>query len=126
MKDGETVDDTRELQGQSPYLINAGFTYNDSKGWEGALFYNVQGERLAVVGINRAPDTFDQPFHSLNLNLTKQLGGPDGKTRIGLGIDNILDDELESFSKAFGSTDKVYSRLAPGRRFTLRFGYSFY
>lgn len=126
VKDGETVDDTRELQGQSPYLINAGFTYNDSKGWEGALFYNVQGERLAVVGINRAPDTFDQPFHSLNLNLTKQLGGPDGKTRIGLGIDNILDDELESFSKAFGSTDKVYSRLAPGRRFTLRFGYSFY
>ncbi|MEQ8304439.1 MAG: TonB-dependent receptor [Cyclobacteriaceae bacterium] len=122
---GETIDKTRQLQGQSPFLVNAGLQYDNQDGLEGALTYNVQGERLAIVGINANPDVFDQPFHSLNVNVNKTLGGADGKIRLGVGVENILADKLESFSKNFGSGDKVFSRLAPATRFRLRFAYTF-
>ena len=29
LRDGEELEDTRDMQGQSPYLINAGFSYNN-------------------------------------------------------------------------------------------------
>ncbi|MEQ8362304.1 MAG: TonB-dependent receptor [Cyclobacteriaceae bacterium] len=121
---GETIESKRQLQGQSPYLINAGIQYDNQKGWEAALSYNVQGERLSVVGINSNPDVFDQPFNSLNLNVNRTLGGIDGKMRIGLGVDNMLNDKIESFSKNFGSGDKVFSSLSPGARFKLRLSYN--
>ncbi len=125
LKPGQTLDDSRQLQGQSPYLVNVGLNYGNDKGLETALFYNVQGEKLALVGINRNVDVFDHPFHSLNLNVNQRLGGMDGKMKIGVGINNILDDDQESFYKNFGSPQKVFSKLSPGRRFTLRFNYTF-
>ena len=122
---GETIKDTRQLQGQSPFLINGGLQFDNQNGFETALTYNVQGERLSVVGINSSPDVFDQPFHSLNLNVNKTLGGVDGKVRIGVGAENILGDKIESFSKNFQSGDKIFSSLTPATRFRLRFAYTF-
>lgn len=122
---GEVIERTRQLQGQSPYLINAGLQYDTQNGFETALSYNVQGERLSIVGINSNPDVFDQPFHSLNLNVNKTLGGADGKMRLGLGVENILADKVESYSKNYQSEDKVFSTLSPGTRIRFRFNYTF-
>ena len=70
LRDGQTLGDSRPLQGQSPYLINAGIEYNNSeKGIQGGLFYNVQGKTLQVVGDGFYPDVFTIPFNSLNFNL---------------------------------------------------------
>src|SRR5690606_34645549 len=56
-RDGETIKDTRELQGQSPFLVNAGLNYNNRKaGIETGLFYNVQGKTLEVVGFGLNAD----------------------------------------------------------------------
>jgi len=45
------IDRTRVLQGQAPFLINAGVTFtNVNKNFEAGLFYNVQGKTLEVVG----------------------------------------------------------------------------
>lgn len=30
-RDGQTIDDERDLQGQSPYLINVGLRYDDNE-----------------------------------------------------------------------------------------------
>ena len=43
---GETLDDTRPLQGQSPYLVNFGIDYSDENGWNAGFFYNVQGKNI--------------------------------------------------------------------------------
>lgn len=120
----ETIERTRPLQGQSPYLINASMQY-ENKGWEAALTYNVQGERLSIVGINSSPDVYDQPFNSLNINVNRTLGGPEGKIRLGIGAENILGDKVESYSKNHGSVDKIFSSLSPGTRFRLRAAYTF-
>ena len=50
LRSGEVLDDTRPLQGQSPYLVNFGIDYTNDNGWNAGLFYNVQGKTLQIVG----------------------------------------------------------------------------
>ena len=69
------IDDSRELQGQSPYLINLGLVYNlFEKNIEIGSYYNVQGKTLEVVGIGNLPDVYTLPFHNLNINVSKSFG----------------------------------------------------
>ena len=71
-RDGESIEKSRELQGQSPYLINA-VAYSDSEIGlqEFGLFFNVQGETLEVVGTGIVPDVYTVPFNSLNFTFNK-------------------------------------------------------
>lgn len=125
LRDGEAIEDTRVMQGQSPYLINAGLSYEGlNNGVEAGLFYNVQGKTLTIVGIGPNPDVFQAPFHSVNFNLLKRFG-PDQKGQLGLGISNLLGDKMERFAESFGSSDKLVYFRDPGTTFTLRFGYTF-
>ncbi|NOQ92065.1 MAG: TonB-dependent receptor plug domain-containing protein, partial [Flavobacteriaceae bacterium] len=74
LRDGEKLEDTRELQGQSPYLINFGLNYASDNGWQTNLYYNVQGKTLEVVGSGAVPDAYTMPFHSLDLIINKSFG----------------------------------------------------
>lgn len=124
-RDGETIDDTRALQGQSPYLINTGFTYNnDSIGVESGIFYNVQGKTLEVVGFGKNPDVFVQPFNSLNFNFSKTLGKEDNAS-ISLKVDNILGDKRESLYDSYGATPQAFSLRQPGRTFSIGYSLTF-
>ncbi len=125
LRDGEKLEDTRPLQGQSPYLVNVGFNYgNEDFGWQAGLFYNVQGETLEVVGTGDVPDVYTMPFHSLNFNLTKSFG-KDKNSSINFGVRNLLDDDIQSNYQSFKAEDQVFSRLSPGRGFTLGYAYKF-
>ena len=74
-RSGEVVSRKRELQGQSPYLVNLGLNYNSiNNNFEGSLNYNVQGKTLQIVGVNYVPDIFTEPFNSLNLNFNYKFG----------------------------------------------------
>ncbi len=120
-RDGENIKDTRQLQGQAPYMINAGFTYTGSNdGIQAGLFYNVQGRRLEIVGFGPAPDVYTAPFHSLNFNASKRFG-PNDAHKVGLGINNILGDDVDSVYDSFRSNDPLFSRLSPERRITVRY-----
>jgi TonB-dependent receptor len=122
---GESVDKFRTLQGQSPYVVNAFINYkNDSLKFECNLSYNVQGKRLAVVGIARSPNVFEQPFHSLNFNASKTVGKKD-RSQLTLGVSNILGDKRESFYESYQAKDRVYSRYAPSQTISLGYSYSF-
>lgn len=124
-RDGEKIDEFRTMQGQSPYVVNTYVNYkNDSLGFELNLSYNVQGKRLAVVGIGRTPNVYEQPFHSLNLKASKALGQKD-RSNVSLGVDNILDDQRESLFEAFQAKDQVYSRFSPGRTISVGYSYKF-
>ena len=63
---------SRPLQGQSPYIINAGLQYIDSeKGWGTSISYNVIGRRIVIVGASAEPDFYEAPRHVLDLQLSK-------------------------------------------------------
>ena len=108
------VDTKRQLQGQSPYLINAGFTYNHfDKEFEAGLFYNVQGRALQVIGVGQFPDVFTEPFNSLNFNASKSLG-ESKNTTLSVKAENLLNDLVESRFDYFGDSTYVFSSFAPG------------
>ncbi|MGA0402440.1 MAG: TonB-dependent receptor plug domain-containing protein, partial [Flavobacteriaceae bacterium] len=119
------IDRERQLQGQSPYLINSGLTYNIfDKSLEAGLFYNVQGRALQVIGVGQFPDVYTEPFHSLNFNLSKGLGA-DGNKVISLKVENLLNDAIESRFDYFGDTSFLFSQLNPGINTSLGFTYKF-
>ena len=123
-RSGEVVSRKRELQGQSPYLVNLGLNYNSiNNNFEGSLNYNVQGKTLQIVGVNYVPDIFTEPFNSLNLNFNYKFGRT-GNLKLGLGIKNLLDEKVESYYYT-NDIKSIYSSLSPRREFKLSFGINF-
>jgi hypothetical protein len=62
---------TSQLQGQSPYIINAGLYYqNDSLGLQASLLYNVFGPRIYAIGNQNYPNIGEMPKHSLDLTIS--------------------------------------------------------
>ncbi len=124
-RDGETIDRERDLQGQSPYLINAGLDYNNETiGLQTGLFYNVQGKTLEVVGTGIVPDVYTQPFHSVNFTLNKSFGEK-RNSAIDFKVTNILGDKTESFYESFGAQNQIYSLREPGTEFSIGYTYKF-
>lgn len=122
---GETIESTREMAGQAPYVINAGLTYNDSeKGWAAGLFYNVKGETLTVIGSGLYPDVFSEPFHSLNFSINKRLGA-EKKTTIDFKVSNILNDRREAFFQSFNAQNEIFNSVNPGINFSLGLSHNF-
>ncbi len=125
-KDRETIDKTREMAGQAPYIINAGFTYeNVDIGFDWGLFYNVKGPTLILVGGGLTPDVYSEPFHALNFNLNKTIG-KEKRATINFGVNNILNDVREEFFTGFNAADQYYSRMGPGTSYSLGLKYSIF
>jgi TonB-dependent receptor len=122
---GETIDDNRDMAGQAPYVINAGITYgsNDESGWDAGLFYNVKGPTLSIVGIGLYPDIYAAPFHSLNFSLLRKLGN--GKTVIDFKAANLLNSRVESYFRSYNAEPQLYSRINPGRSFSIGLKHNF-
>ena len=120
LRTGQTLGTSRPLQGQSPYLINAGLDYNNKeKGIQTGLYFNVQGKTLEVVGDGFYPDVFTLPFNNLNFNFIKKIKN---NRTLTLKISNLLDDSRESLFQGYNVKSKFFSKRNVGRQFTL--GYS--
>ena len=79
---------SRPLQGQSPYIINAGLQYLDTdKGWGASISYNVIGRRIVIVGAAAEPDFYEAPRHVLDFQLSKTIKQ---KFEIKLNVRDIL------------------------------------
>ena len=124
-RDGERVENKRELQGQSPYLINTGLNYTDSEiGLQTGLFFNVQGKTLEVVGTGIVPDVYTVPFNSLNFTLNKKFG-PEKKSTVDVKVSNILNSKRKSVYESFNASDQIFTQLNPGTEFSIGYSYSF-
>lgn len=124
-KEGQTVDNTRQMAGQAPYVINAGIGYaNPDKGIQAGAFYNVKGPSLEIVGTGLYPDVFTEPFHSLNASFSKQLG-EEGNTSLTFRVSNILNDRRESFFQSYEATEQPFTSLNPGVEFSFGVSHSF-
>ena len=102
------------MQGQSPYLINGGLTYeNEELKVQSGLFYNVQGPTLNSFTIGEAPDIYTKPFNSLNFSIKRKFG-KNSKYLLDLGVKNILNSKKELTTSSYGSNDLIYRSYKPG------------
>lgn len=122
-REGQVIDNTREMAGQAPYIVNTGVSYNNfMTGFEAGLFYNVQGPTLNLVGFGNRTDTFTVPFHSLNLNFNKTFGA-DERIRVNFGVENILNSKRQIVFSSYQAQDQFFTNLAPGTE--IKFGAAF-
>ena len=85
---------SRPMQGQSPYVFNAGLQYlNKDNGWTAALNVNRIGSRIAFASIvKRIPAIWEKPRTLLDLQVAKSLYK--NKIELKLNIQNILAQDL--------------------------------
>lgn len=135
--DGADNANNRPMQGQSPYIVNAGLFYqNDSLGLSGGLMYNVVGKRIAFIGNAVDPHTWEMPRHLLDFNISKKLGK---FWAVKASVNDLLNQpvvfkQVETFLKEGGSDgkgiekvqrDQVTRTFKPGTYFTLGFAMNF-
>ena len=124
LRTGQTIGTTREMQGQAPYIINVGVNYEDrEQGINANLSYNVQGPKLAIVGIGRLPDVYTESFHSLNFKASYAFMKMD-IAQLSFSVDNILADDNLQVYRGFQAQDQVFTQLLPQRTFSVGFSYS--
>ena len=124
-REGETIENTRQMAGQAPYVVNAGLMYdNKDLGLNAGIFYNVKGPTLTIVGLGLYPDVYNVPFHSLNFGINKKLG-KDGRTVIDFKVSNILNDKRESVYRSFNAEDQYFNSFSPGISFGLGVSHKF-
>ena len=113
-------DDTRPLQGQSPYLLNLDFGYSNYKsGTSANVHYNVFGKRLAEVTSDATPDVYEQPLSLLNFILSQKLvKGLSFK----FSAKNILDSKIR-FVHEYKGSEYVRQEHELGRSFSLGLSY---
>lgn len=120
---GQEVGTTREMQGQAPYIINFGLNYEDKEqGFNANMSYNVQGPKLAIVGIGRLPDVYTESFHSLNFKTSYRFL-EDDKAQLSFSVDNILGDDNLQVYRGFEAQDQIFTQLLPQRIFKVGFSY---
>ena len=83
----------RDASGASDRVINLmlGFDSQDGK-HSASLLYNMQGDRLYDAGIAGSPDTYEQPFNSLDLTY---FWYPNDKLTLKAKVHNLLDEAIE-------------------------------
>ncbi|WP_339901683.1 TonB-dependent receptor [uncultured Cyclobacterium sp.] len=124
-REGETIDDTRDMSGQAPYIINTGLSYNNYvSGIEAGIFYNVQGSTLNYIGFGNRTDTYTVPFHAVNLSLNKTFGASE-KVKAGINVQNLLNQSREEVFRSYGAEDQIFSSLNPGTLVNVNFSYAF-
>jgi hypothetical protein len=95
-----SVADSRPLQGQSPYVFNAGIRYDNARNqWGVALNVNRVGQRIYIVGNVNEPDLWEQGRTFLDLQITK--GFWKGRAQFKLNIQNILAQDQVFYQNNF-------------------------
>jgi hypothetical protein len=120
----------RPLQGQSPYLFNAGFQYSGDDGLNASILYNHVGPRLAFVGaVGVFGDIYEKPRHLLDVQVAKRIIKKRGEVR--LTVSDIFNMDILFYEKPFAKekraydpdVDRIFTRFTPGTTFTLGFTY---
>jgi len=114
----------RELQGQSPYIINLGAYYQDQKArFSAGVMYNKAGKRLSTVGDKTTPHVYEMPFSSLDITLEK---GISKWASVKLGLKNVLDDKIVfqqenqyELNGVSGSRTEIKQSFNPGMQIKL-------
>jgi outer membrane receptor protein involved in Fe transport len=114
----------RPLQGQSPYVINAGLMYDlENKGVSATLLFNQIGERIYFVrdAINSDPDIYEAPRPLLDFQLSKKL--LNNKAELRLTISDIINRKQIFYQNV--NNKRTYQKGVDVFRFTRKLGTTF-
>ena len=129
---GQSVSSSRPLQGQSPYLINMGLQFDNSKkGISSSLLYNRIGQRLSLVGLNDLgfPDVYERPRDQVDFQLSKKIFA--GKGELRLTWSDILNpyyyfyENVNKETSFQEGTDRLFYAFRPGSTISFGFTYDF-
>ncbi len=116
----------RPLQGQSPYVINTGLTYNHL-GWVVNASVNRVGRRIVFVGTDVYPDFYENPRTVVDFQITRSISK---KLELRLSGSDVLAQRLIYYQNPVGntntameSTDRIMRNTRLGS--TYSFGLSF-
>lgn len=111
----------RPLEGQAPYVMNAGLTYSGTAGVEAGLFFNRSGARLTAAGGSGLPDIYEQPRNMLDASLGLPIRSG---VRARLKGTNLLDAEHRFEQSASGIT-RMQRSYTTGRSFSAGLSWEF-
>jgi len=119
----------RPLQGQAPYVVNAGIFYaNKEKGVQFNIMYNVTGKRIVYVGAQNYPDIYELPRHTLDFNASYlfkkgveiSFGAQDLVNQKSILVQDGNDD-----GKIDKKNDQIFQQFKPGTQFSFGVKYTF-
>lgn len=123
----ETLD--RPMQGQSPYLINAGLLYDAEKiGLTSTILFNQIGRRILFVGNDDVPPIWEAPRPLLDLQIAKKIIKSRGE--IKMNISDLINQRARFYhdlddDKHFTNSDAPAIIRNYGTNVSIIFGYNF-
>jgi len=122
-------DRVRALMGQSPYIINDGWYYqNDDNGWQYSLLYNVLGKRIYRVGSSDTnPTMYEMPRNVIDLSVTKNFKNG---LQLKAGLQDILNQashfiQDSNYDGKITDIDDTVRKYKRGTYFTIGLNYNF-
>lgn len=119
----------RPLQGQSPYLINAGLQYaNVPTGVTLTALYNRVGQRIAFVGNTLFPSIWENSRDVVDFQISKKL--LKNKAELKLNAGDIFNQKsifyfnLDKSTSFDANADRQYFSTKYGSNFTISFSYN--
>ncbi|MEO5997475.1 MAG: TonB-dependent receptor [Chitinophagaceae bacterium] len=125
--ENQTLD--RPMQGQSPYLINAGLLYDVEKiGLNTTILFNQIGRRILFVGNEEVPAIWEAPRPLLDIQVAKKICKKKGELK--LNISDLLNQrakfyhDLDQNGKFSGGKDALAISRNYGTNVSISFGYT--
>jgi dipeptidyl aminopeptidase/acylaminoacyl peptidase len=110
----------RPLQGQSPYVFNAGLVYQDAdKGWDAAFTINRVGRRIAYIGNEEKQIIWENPRTIIDLSISKIIAK---KLTIRFVAGDILAQDLVFYQDL--NTNKKYDKGGDVTAFRFQNGFT--
>lgn len=131
--DATPYDAGRPLQGQSPYLINAGLQYsNVSNKLSASVLYNRIGHRISAAGFQGYPDIYENARDVVDVQIGTKVIGDRGE--IKFGVSDIF-NQRSIFYQNIGAAankrsysakdDRIQYSFRYGSNLSLSFSYNF-
>jgi ferredoxin len=121
--DDASLNISRSLQGQSPYIVNTGLLYDVvEKGFNATLLFNQVGKRIYLVGDIQAgagtPDVYENPRSLIDFQVSKKFAK--NKAEIKLTISDLLNQRQIFYQNNNSNTD--YNTTTDAIRLSRKFG----
>jgi predicted oxidoreductase (fatty acid repression mutant protein) len=120
----------RPMQGQSPYLLNAGIQYDIEKyGLNTTILFNQIGRRIVFVGGSDQPPIWENPRSVLDFQVAKKVLKNKGEVKLNvadlLNQTAVFYNDLNNNKKYDKGVDAYAIRRNYGSNVSISFGYNF-